>query len=219
MEYIRKVCNEELVYEVTYDEDQLRSLLDDIVKKIYYTKEGTYKIYTGCEEYYEIPHIDGTTLPNGDCMFINVKSVKPSFFTDEPLYYAEILGDKIYVPRLAEIIKSILDGSSYALDELKEYAGSVELIPIKDRIIDFSKRIDLISNYEYEIKIDGLKRLRELCDMEDNHHYFNIKDLLEAYKKTFSLLKVQLVSIKVVEEGKTESFFRFNSDVKQKNKN
>ena len=112
MEYIEKKGNVERVYEVLYDKEKLKELLDKIVRTASYREQGTHIILAGPKyENNKFEEGQEPKLLNGDPRFENITSL--SEWSSDGIYSyhgdsIQIKGTKVVPPRLEYIIYNIL---------------------------------------------------------------------------------------------------------------
>ena len=201
MKFVEQIDNIEKTYLVSYDKDKLRSLLNEIVKNCSYEISGKFVIYNFGYIKVDFKNnliISGMELPNGVCMYKNIKDIYPSKVKDMYSSYdaIAILGTKVEVPMLAYIIRDILADDDNSINLLFEYEADEELIPIMERIASLNSDILKISNFDFDRKINELYNLKKLCEKKKNKQYFNLELLNKYYVRAISLIDLQLVSEK-----------------------
>ena len=151
MKYIEENGSVKRVYEVHYDKEKLKELLDRIIKTASYREEGTHIIPAGPE--YENNIFKGGKEPrlsNGDPTFENIKSIREYTSTDTYSFHGdsiEIEGTKVVPPLLEYIIRNILKGDENGINDLMNYQNYPELIDIDVKINDANKKVDEINNF------------------------------------------------------------------------
>ena len=194
---VLKGSNVEILFDVQYDADKLKDLLDRIVKKASYREKGrfTAPYYA---RYENNKFINDIVLPNGDSMYENIERIS-SFDHDD---YIEVVGVEVTPPRLAYIIDGILKNKEESIYDLMNYRDNPELIPITEKITKANKGIDEISNLDIDNKIGALERLKELCENKKKGKYFDTQLLAEFYEEALSLIDLSIVKETVVTERK-----------------
>lgn len=196
MEYKTVEENVEKIYEVKFNEKELKDLLDRIVVNASYKVHGKF-----C---YHESYID--KLPNGDPMYINITNEHRCTSETQGSYPFDSIaftGTKIVPPKLAYIIAGILKGDEDSIQSLLEYRNSDELIPIQNKINSANDKVNNISNYEFGRKIEALKKLEELCNDENENKFFDIPKLEYYYSVSLKTIELQLISEKCFKTGET----------------
>lgn len=194
MKYIYKDDKVERVFDVSYDEEELKTLLDNVVKKLSYREDGGFVIEPG-PKFDNNGFSNGPVLPNGDQEYENVTGLM-QWMHEGSLGYPgdsiKIKGTRVVPPRLASIIGKILSDDPKGINDLMEYPKRSECIPIDERIETTNKEIDKISNFDTDNKIGALERLKQLCDDKKNGRYFDTKLLKSFYLETLSIINLRL---------------------------
>ena len=189
----------EIIFDVQYDADKLKDLLDRIVKKASYKEKGrfTAPYYA---QYEDNKFINDIVLPNGDSMYEDIERISSFDHGD----YIEVVGVEVTPPRLAYIIDGILKNKEESIHDLKNYRANPELIPITEKIAKADKEIDKISNLDIDNKIGALERLKELCENKKKGKYFDTQLLADFYEEALSLIDLSIVReiVTTEKEGK-----------------
>lgn len=208
---VLKDSNVEILFDVQYDANKLKDLLDRIVKKASYREKGrfTAPYYA---RYENNKFINDIVLPNGDSMYENIERIS-SFDHDD---YIEVVGVEVTPPRLAYIIDGILKNKEESIYDLMNYRDNPELIPITEKITKANKGIDEISNLDIDNKIGALERLKELCENKKKGKYFDTQLLSEFYVEALSLIDLSIVKETVVTERKGKILLKSYLEGKKK---
>ena len=203
MEFIEKIDNVERIYLVRYDDEKLKKLLDEIIKKASYKIDGTFtaphdaKFNNGIFTY-------GACLPNGDPMYENIKRIYRYTSTGTYSYHNDSIaveGTKVTPPQLAFIIDGILSNDSDSLYAFLNYLNNEELISIDEKITTANKAVNEIDNFDFDRKINSLNILKKFYNDKKEKKYFDVKLLKKYYLQARSLFELQLVSEKYVKHG------------------
>lgn len=188
-------------YKVFYDEKKLRELLNKIVRECSYKIEGEFTLKVSEVIYgYDKDRSYGIrklpSLLNGDPMYQDTTKVCDDYdgLSTERVF---VNGSKVILPKLAEIIASILNGDSEALKLLAFYENDDELISIDMQMqAKIKKSRELITASEVEIDrfIEVSDELKELRAKQKDNHYFNTKLLNRYYFEVINLIVYELVS-------------------------
>lgn len=212
--YVEKNNNVEKVYDVYIDEEQLKKILDEIVRKTSYIVKGEFL------EYRSNLNVDikrkiilsGVELPNGDCKYINIKKMYRCE-SDSPVSYHDdsiaIEGEKIVPPQLASVIRNLLCEKKGSVNEFLNYGNSDELISIDQKIEALDKTINEIDNFDTDEKIEQLKMLKYLCLKKKNNEVYDVNLLREYYLNAYELIKLKLVSEKRLFDSESVSYKTF----------
>ena len=188
-------------YKVFYDEERLRQLLNKIVRECSYKVKGKFihsanEIKFGHSSACSYGIIDYPRLLNGDQMYQDIIKVEDDFdgLSTENV---TIEGFKVIVPKLAEIIASILNGDSDALKLLAFYENDDELISIDMQVqakIKKSRELITASKVDIDRFIEVSDELKELRAKQKDNHYFNTELLNRYYFEVVNLIGYELVS-------------------------
>lgn len=194
---VLKGSNVEILFDVQYDADKLKDLLDRIVKKASYREKGSFTA-PYYARYEDNKFIDDIVLPNGDSMYEDIERIYSFDHGD----YIQVVGVEVTPPRLAYIIDGILKNNEESIHDLKNYRANPEFIPITERIAKADKEIDKISNLDTDNKIGALERLKVLCENKKKGKYFDTQLLANFYREALSLIDLSIVKETVVTERK-----------------
>lgn len=200
MKFIEKKGNVERVYEVYYDCEKLKGILDEIVKKTSYKTEGKFTAPSGAS-FKGNEFTNGASLPNGDPMYENIKRIY-YYTSNGPYSYHNdsiaVEGTQVTSPDLAYIIERILADEPESIYEFLDYFFHPELVPIDTKIEKLNKEINNIDNFDFDKKINALNNLKCLCEEKKTKAYFNTDLLRKYYTQAYSLFELQLVSEKTI---------------------
>lgn len=192
MEYKERKDNIEYVYDVEIDRDKLNGLLNRLVRDLSYREEGVFKAPYEASIDPVTGELHGAFLPNGDPMFECVR--KACKYTSEEGYVNDSIavdGIKVCAPKLATLIKGVLNGDETSLYELAYYKNDQELIPIEDRIKKANERLD--SQIDTSTKEERYEALRDVCDDYENGRFYDTKLLSNYYDQACSLIELTQV--------------------------
>ena len=196
MEYIEKKGNVERVYEVLYDKEKLKELLDKIVRTASYREEGTHIILAGPNyENNKFEEGQEPKLLNGDPQFENITSL--SEWSSDGIYSyhgdsIQIKGTKVVAPRLGYIIYHILNDDNGFINELMNYQNYSELVDIEIRIDEANQRVTDIDNFSFDKKICAINELKNLVEDKKAGRYFDVKLLQALYDEAFTIIELKL---------------------------
>ncbi len=225
MKCIQKEDNIEREYNVTYDEEKLKDLIDRIIKTASYTKEGTFCIDDGeiinyKFHYYEYEGGKFTgfqpTLTNGDPLFKKTVSIMSGKNEDE----LEVHGTKVVEPVLSQLLNEILheEAEEGVFVDFIEYEKIYkETTPIDEQISDLNELIDATSNTNTTVKIELLKELGDLLERKIKNHLFNTELLKAYYEEAKSIFEFELVRETKTTSG-VKTFYKDIFDNKRQSK-
>ncbi len=186
MEFIDKSKKEERVYEIIFDREKLKLILDEIVKYTSYRVSGEFRSPDRIKfEGHNI--IKGASLPNGEPMFQDITRI---WWGGDAHY---IKGVKIIPPKLATIIEGILNGHEGSFRAFIKYETEYELISIDEKIAAAKLDAEMIDESKPDAKIKALKRIEKLYLEKRDNRYFNTDLLKDYYNLARSLFKLHLV--------------------------
>jgi hypothetical protein len=197
MEYKIKRNNVEDVYEVFVDTKEMNMLLSSLVRTLSYREKGSFIAPCIARASYEKQKIYGAILPNYDPMFEKITRI---YKTEDENSYDSIGVDAVKVtpPRLARIMKGLIDNDSNSIYDLIIYKDDLELVPIEERI---NKAATDLENDP--TNTEKRNELMSLYEDYDNGRYFDTEKLSSFYEKTRSL--VSLTKIKQTTYYKTNN--------------
>ena len=202
MEFIERNDNIESVYYVDINKDKLKELLNDIIKKINYKINGEFILSNDVKvDFNNKKIISGACLPNGDDLFVNIKNIC-RFTSSGPYSYhndsIKIIGDKVIVPELVNIIQDILSEKNESINKLLNYKDNDEIENINLRIENQNYSINKISNFDFSKKIKALNNLKKLCEYKEKEYYFDTTLLLHYYMQVLDCIELKLISEKIL---------------------
>ncbi len=204
MQFVENKENIKRIYEITFDENEIKELIDKIVEFASYKVEGTHYI-----PYEQTAMIDDNefkpliTLPNGKPIFTNIKKMYECATPDISALHGEdvaFVGTRIIAPQLSIILKRILEGDEKALYDLVDYENNEELIPIETKVIKANKKVNEIDNYDVDNKIAALKELKKVLEKSKSEEFSNEFLLRNYYSKALALIRMHLISETVYKE-------------------
>ena len=186
-------------YDVSFNKEELTKLIDDIVKNV-----NNIKKEVGCEYSLDVGRIkDDRTLsspllPNGSPRYINVDKVEYYSSNSQVGYHndrCKIYGVEVEVPRLAYILKNIIDGDSFSIDELLEYKDHSDIVPLLDRVMKLENEITTMDFSDPAI-VDAIIEYQKLLNKKDENvnDKFNTDLLKEYYDRALELVKIKSVT-------------------------
>ena len=190
----------ERVYLVSFDRDELKELLDTVVRTSSYRVEGKFEV-AGIKSKKGLSHI---TLMNGDSLYENVQNSYNQSGYDELGDREEFLSfnaSKVVPPHLATLIHDVLEEKEGSIPNLLKYENSEELIPMDEIIARQLDKVDEIGNFDFDNKIQALEELKRLVSLQKNHHYFDVDLLKKLYYESLSIIGLELVSEKIIKKG------------------
>lgn len=200
MTYTKKEGKSTKTYEVSYDKEQLKELLNKIVRECSYKVKGKFEHNCGeiIYEYNPYRIIDGPRLPNGDFIYQDIKKIYDDF--DGMCSCIDTVeGSMVMVPELANIVARLIKEDSSAIDSLLDYENSDEFVSIESEIDLKVKEIHKKSSTA-EKDVDKLielsKKLEMLRNKQTNNQYFNLVLLGMYYSMVKDSINYQLVSDK-----------------------
>ena len=212
--YVEKSDNLEKVYDVYIDEEQLKKLLDEIVRKTSYIVKGLFLEYAFDLEV-DIKRekiLSGAELPNGDPKYINIEKMYRCE-SDSPVSYHDdsiaIEGEKVVPPQLASVICNLLCEKKGSINEFLIYGNNDELISIDQKIESLDKSINEINNFNTDEKIKQLKMLKYLCLKKKDNEVYDVNLLREYYLNAYELIELKLISEKRLLDSESVSLKTF----------
>lgn len=205
MQLIEKKDNYERVYEVKIYNEELTNLLDDLVKNASYRCNGEF-IESRDNKVDTINNKVDLFLPNGDDVYENITNTRVKCEDRSPYEYYdapyEIKGTKVVAPKLAYIIKGLLNNDERWLDSILKYKSNSELISIDEQITLCDYRIDKINNCNFDEKISALENLKALYNRKANKEYFDVELLKCFYERACCYIELKLISEKTYKSSK-----------------
>lgn len=212
--YVEKSNNLEKVYDVYINEEQLKKLLDEIVRKTSYIVKGLFLEYAFDLEV-DIKRkkiLSGAELPNGDPKYINIEKMYRCE-SDSPVSYHDdsiaIEGEKVVPPQLASVICNLLCEKKGSINEFLIYGNNDELISIDQKIESLDKSINEINNFNTDEKIKQLKMLKYLCLKKKDNEVYDVNLLREYYLNAYELIELKLISEKRLLDSESVSLKTF----------
>lgn len=200
MKFIEKKDNFERTYIVNYDKKELKRLLNELVKKTSYKVDGKFNAPRNAS-FKDNVFTSGASLPNGDPMYENIKSIY-RYTSNGPYSYRydsiAVEGTQVIPPELAFIIERILSDEPDSIYEFLNYGTHDELVPIDEKITAANKTVDGIDNFDFDKKINELNKLKNLCEKRKLKLYFDTELLKHYYSQACDLINLQLISEKTV---------------------
>lgn len=203
MKFIEKKENVEREYDVYYDREKLKEILDEIVKKTIYKTDGNFTAPHGAS-FNGNEFTKGASLPNGDPMYENIKKIYYYTSSGPYSYHNDSIaveGTQVTSPELAYIIEKILADEPESINEFFEYFFHPELVPIDEKIKKLNNEIDEIDNFDFDRKINALNNLKCLCEEKRVKAYFDPDLLRKYYTQAYFLFELRLVNEKTKING------------------
>lgn len=193
MDYIEKNNDIERTYSVYYKKEELKKLLDDIIKKSSCRVNGAFTVQSDsivrCENG---KFISCSVLPNEDPAFENIKNVYSCSSDKNECVTVE--GVRVIPPELAFIIYGILKGDTDCINKFVNYPTHSELIPIERKISMANDAASNISNFDFDEKIKALNILRSYCERKKMNQYYNVQLLQKFYLQAQDLIELKLIN-------------------------
>ncbi|MBO7079055.1 MAG: hypothetical protein J6W64_04500 [Bacilli bacterium] len=209
MRYMEVKGNVHQTYDVSFDKEKLKLLLDEIIRNCSYLAVGKYNIDYGAssiktnKDKTEI--VSGAELINGDPAFVDIKKI--SYYKYEhPGDSITIEGAKVIIPQLATIIDKLMNQYQNSLYPLIEYPSNVELVPIDEQIATLNSEIKAMGDFDIDAKIGALTRLKELVYRKANNEFYDPELLKSYYEKAISLISFKLFTTTTYHDGPEYSF-------------
>ena len=197
MTYTKK-GNSTKTFEVSYDKEQLKELLNKIVRECSYKVKGKFEHRCGeiVYEYNPCRIIDGPRLPNGDFIYQDITRIYDDF--DGMCSCIDTVeGSMVIVPKLANIVVRLIKEDSSAIDDLEAYAYSDEIISIDTRIertVNEIHKKSSTAEKDVDKLIELSEELKQLRNKQNNNQYFNLVLLGMYYSMVKDSINYQLVS-------------------------
>lgn len=205
MQLIDKKDNYERVYEVIINHEELTELLNKLVKNVSYRCNGEF-VESRSTKVDTMNNTVDLCLPNGDSVYENITNTRVKSEDCSPCEYYDapyaIKGTKVVAPKLAYIIKGLLNGDERSLNDIVNYKSDSELISIDEQITLCDYKIDKISNSKCDEKINALKELKDLYYRKENKQYFDIELLKCFYERACCFIELKLISEKTYKNVK-----------------
>lgn len=228
MKYEVTEGNVKKIYSVHFDKKKLTNVLNHVCRETrYIVKDDRHDMPSGAK-YEGNKIISGAELPNGDPMFINIKSIY-TYTSGGPLSYHNdsvgIDGAKVIVPELAYILADLLTNENADLQAFLDYEKSDELISIDEKIamlsyelekgsnMDYDKKIHLI---DYDKKIQLLEMMKTMSEKKEKNQFINAYLLRMYYKKACSIIELHLEE-EIITEKKCDEKVKLKDFLKGQN--
>ena len=205
MQLVEKKDNVERVYDVIVYNDKLTNLLDELVKNASYRCNGEF-VENRDTKIDSINKKVDLFLPNGDNVYEDITGTRVKCEDRSPYEYYDapyvIRGTKVVAPRLAYIIKGLIDNDDRCLDDMLNYKNNSELVSIDEQILLSDCKVDRIGNSKCDEKINALKELKDLYYRKENKQYFDIELLKCFYERACCFIELKLISEKTYKNVK-----------------
>lgn len=189
----------ERTYLVSFDREELKELLNTVVRSSSYRVEGKFEV-AGIKSKKGLSHI---TLMNGDSLYENVQNSYNQSGYDELGDREEFLSftaSKVVPPHLATLLHDVLEEKEESISNLLKYGNSEELIPIDEMITRQLHKVDEIDNFDFDNKIQALEELKRLVFAKENHHCYDVDLLKRLYSDSLSIIGLKLICEKFVRD-------------------
>ena len=181
MEYKIKRNNVENVYEVNVNTNEIRQIINVLVRNCSYRERGSFVAPVEAT-ISEDKKLSGALLPNKDPMFERIKNVY-KIKGEDSFDSIGVDAVKVTPPKLTKILKGLIDGESTSIYDFIIYKNDSELVPIENRIMKLNFELeDDPSDKEKQ------KELTELCEDYKYGRYFDADVLSDFYDKARSLI-------------------------------
>ena len=205
MEFIENNNYTERVYYVDINKDKLKELLNKIIKELNYKVYGEYILSNDLEvDFKNKKIISGACLPNGDDLFVNIKDIYKFTSSGQYSYHNDsigIIGEKVIVPELVNIIQDILLEKDGSIEGLLNYKDNDDIMHIDLRIENLNYFINTISNFDFTNKIQAINDLKKLCEYKEKGYYFNTTLLQNYYMQVLNCIELNLTSEKFLNKN------------------
>lgn len=199
MEIRRKVDNTESVYEIQYDEQQIKNLINEIIKDCSIRRTETHCI----EARYEkdlLEKINSTVFWENIPVYENIRKIKEEPINDpfdywrrgDPVPYS-FESDTLNVPGLVSFLINLLEDKEVDYDwfvERRELSYKKELLK---ELEDLDKEINKVSNYDTKEKIRMLENLARQVKYINSIPDYDMEKLNYYYSLAESYIRLELV--------------------------
>ena len=120
-----------------------------------------------------------------------------------------------FQPSLAYIIQRILVNDPDSIYEFLNYETNDELVPIDKKIEAASKAVDEIDNFDFDKKIEAIKRLKKIYTVKKEKKYFDTELLKQYYLQAYSLFELELKSVKTIKKNSGRVLLKDYKKLKQ----
>lgn len=199
MEIVINNGNKQSIYELIYDEKMLKSLISEIIKNCSIRKRSKSCIEArNCEELEG--KINSAVDFNGNKIYENVSDIKVEPIDDpygmwrhnDPSPYS-FTSDLLMSPKLVDFLIKIINGEEIDY----EWFASRKELSQKQELQSEMQQLDLevnqISNFDYEAKIEMLKKLSDKLKHYNNIPDFNYELLAKYYDMAEDCIILDLI--------------------------
>jgi len=197
MNYIEKKDNIEKEYDVSFSKTSMWGVLHRLVRQGSYRVKGDFDLPDSVKNEVTKDNIHTKViLANNDPMYEDVEKIYKYTSNSMCSYHDDttaVTGTKVVAPKLARIIRGMIEDMPTSLYDFLLYDSDEELVPIDEKIARANAKVDSIDNSNYEEKINALKELGDLCKAKENGEYFDPELIKSCYKEAYNLLELSLV--------------------------
>lgn len=205
MEIVKKSESKESVYEIVFDEEQIKNLRNEIIKNCSIRVRGRHRVEATTLEGAK-DEINSLVDAIGNKIYENVTDIREEQVNDpfdywrhgDPVPYS-FEADVLVSPKLVGFLNNLLSGedaiSLYGYEYFKERKELSEKSELVMEINAKNYKIDQISNYDTERKMQMLEEFAYMLDRLQNIPNFDYEKLSTYYD-----LAEQAISLELVQE-------------------
>lgn len=199
MQIIVNTENRESVYEVVYDENVLRDLINNLINDC--------SIRVRCRSRVQaryvndaINKIDSTKDFCGNKIYENVSDIREEPVYDpcdywrhgDPVPYS-FSSDRLFSPELVNFLVNIINEKQVDFDWFTNRTELFKRAKLEDEIKKIDSEINEISNFDTKKKISKLEELERKVNQLENMPAFNYDLLAKYYDMAQNCIKLELV--------------------------
>ena len=197
MEYILREGNIEREYKVEFDKEAMWNIINRLVRDGSYRVKGSFDLPYENRHEYKVGNLSKKlTLPNKDPLYEEVEEVYDYTSDSMCSYHGDttaVKGVKVFAPKLAYLLRWMIEDIPCSVYDFTNYAQDEELIPIEEKIARANEKVDSISNFNHDEKVKALDELNELAIQKQTGQYFDTELLKECYEDAYNILNLSLV--------------------------
>lgn len=203
MEITKTSENKVSVYEIVFDEEQIKNLRNEIIKNCSIRVRGRYRVEAKTLEGAK-NKIDALVDSIGNKIYENVTDIREEQVNDpfdywrhgDPVPYS-FEADALVSPKLVGFLNNLLSGedaiSLYGYEYFKERKELSEKTKLAMEINAKDYEINQISNYDTERKMQMLEEFAYMLDRLQNIPAFDYKKLSSYYDLAEQAINLELV--------------------------